>query len=157
MLNFSPSSQSFYDLNLEYLTVPEDLIEINPDQHEFLLEKINSGCYVFSNLTFSDPRPSPFHLWNGESWIDPRSPEEIAAYNRSLLPKLSKRQFALYMYDHKMYDQVMQAIEANPRFKIEYDSVSDIERLSPTISDMTALLGWTDEQVDQMWEHALTL
>ena len=104
------------------------------------------------------PRLSQFHtVWNGSKWIDSRTLEEIAAYNRSLLPRLSKRQFALYLYDHGMYDQVMGAINANPRFKIEYDSVSDIERLSPMVSDITTLLGWTDEQVDQMWEQASTL
>ena len=100
-------------------------------------------------------KPIEFGEWNGSEWIDTRTAEEIAAYNRSLLQKLSKRQFALYLYDHDMYDQVMQAIEANPRFKIEYDSVSDIERLSPTVASMTALLGWTDDQVDQMWEQAI--
>lgn len=109
-------------------------------------------------IRHESPRLSQFHtVWNGSKWIDPRTLEEIAAYNRSLLPRLSKRQFALYLYDHGMYDQVMGAINANPRFKIEYDSVSDIERLSPTVSEMTALLGWTDEQVDQMWEQASTL
>lgn len=109
-------------------------------------------------IRHESPRLSQFHtVWNGSKWIDPRTLEEIAAYNRSLLPRLSKRQFALYLYDHNMYDQIMQAIEENPRFKIEYDSVSDIERLSPTVSEMTALLGWTDEQVDQMWSEALTL
>ena len=97
------------------------------------------------------------HEWNGSEWIDTRTAEEITAYNRSLFQKLSKRQFALYMYDHQMYDQVMQAIEANPRFKIEYDTVSDIERLSPTVSEMTSLLGWTEDQVDQMWNEALKL
>lgn len=100
---------------------------------------------------------STFETWTGFEWHDQRTVEEIAAYNRSLLPKLSKRQFSLYLYDHQMYDQVMQAIEANPRFKIEYDAVSDIERLSPTVSEMTLLLGWTEEQVDQMWTEALTL
>lgn len=100
---------------------------------------------------------SSFETWTGETWADQRTAEEIAAYNRSLFQKLSKRQFALYLYDHDMYDQVMQAIEANPRFKIEYDSVSDIERLSPTVSAMTTLLNWTEEQVDQMWTEALTL
>lgn len=83
--------------------------------------------------------------------------EEKAIFNRQLLPKLSKRQFALYVYDHQMYDQVMYAIEANPRFKIEYDTVSDIERLSPTVSEMTSLLGWSEEQVDVMWNEALKL
>lgn len=109
-------------------------------------------------LKTETPKLSKFHTeWNGSEWVDPRTPEEIEAYNRSLLPKLSKRQFALYLYDNKIYDQVMGAINANPRFKIEYDSVSDIERLSPTVSDMTALLGWADEQVDKMWSDALTL
>lgn len=101
------------------------------------------------------PKPTQFHTeWNGIEWVDNRAAEEIAAYNRSLLPRLSKRQFALYLYDHNMYDQIMQAIEENPRFKIEYDTVSNIERLSPTVAEMTSLFGWTEDQVDQMWEAA---
>lgn len=107
---------------------------------------------------FTELKPnSIFEKWKVVEWVDDRTKEEIAAHDRSLLPKISKRQFALYIYDHQMYDQVMQAIEANPRFKIEYDSVSDIERLSPTVAEMTSLLGWTEDQVDQMWEQALTL
>ncbi|MCA4779753.1 hypothetical protein IF090_08945 [Acinetobacter towneri] len=109
-------------------------------------------------LKLNTQKQSRFHTeWNGAEWIDSRTEEEIAAYNRSLLPKLSKRQFALYLYDNNMYDQVIQAIEANPRFKIEYDTVSEIERLSPTVAYMTTLLDLTEEQVDEMWEHALTL
>lgn len=107
---------------------------------------------------FTRLKPSnQFHEWNGTEWVDNRTSEEIATYSRSLLSKLSKRQFALYLYDNKMYDQVMGAINANPRFKIEYDSVSDIDRLSPTVSAMAVLLGWSDEQVDAMWQEALTL
>ena len=101
--------------------------------------------------------PSQFDTWNGEAWEDQRTKQEIDEYNRSLLPRLSKRQFALYLYDNEMYDEVMQAINANPRFKIEYDSVSDIERLSPTVAEMSSLLGWADEQVDKMWKEALSL
>lgn len=102
--------------------------------------------------------PSVYHYLEEDEWIISEDNAVILAQEkRSLLPKLSKRQFALYMYDHQMYDQVMQAIEANPRFKIEYDAVSDIERLSPTVSEMTALLGWTEDQVDQMWTEALNL
>lgn len=154
MVYFSETKQAFY---LEHNDSIENMIEIDDDQHFLLLELINSGCHVFSDLTASEPKPSQFHIWKNDGWIDERPQEEIEAYNRSLLPKISKRKFALYLFDHNMYDQVMQAIEANPRFKIEYDTVSDIERLSPTVSEMTALLGWTEEQVDQMWEQALTL
>lgn len=157
MIKFSFNNQAFYDIDLDYPELPNDLIDIDESQYSKLLTALNSNCIIFNDLTFSEPKPSPFHEWSGSEWIDPRTLEEIAAYNRSLLPRLSKRQFALYLYDHNMYDQIMQAIEENPRFKIEYDSVSDIERLSPTVSEMTALLGWTDEQVDQMWEQASTL
>ncbi|ATO20001.1 hypothetical protein BS636_10215 [Acinetobacter sp. LoGeW2-3] len=157
MIKFSEQEQAFFDTDLLYAELPTDLVEVSEEQHSLLLEKINQGCHVFKNLNVSEPPPSPFHEWQSNKWIDLRTPEEIASYNRSLLPKLSKRQFALYLYDHDMYDQVMQAIEANPRFKIEYDSVSDIERLSPTVAEITLLLGWTEEQVDQMWEQALAL
>ncbi len=157
MIKFSIINQAFYDSDLNYSDLPNDLIEVTDAQHLNLLEYINSGCFIFSDLTHSDPKPSQFHEWNDGNWIDPRTAEEITTYNRSLLPKLSKRQFALYMYDHQMYDQVMQAIESDPRFKIEYDAVSDIERLSPTVLAMTSLLGWTDEQIDVMWVEALTL
>lgn len=138
---------------------------------EYVTDKRGAIVYSTANKTesdvnylgeikegFTEIKPtSVFDIWNGTEWVDPRTAEEIAAYKRSLFQKLSKRQFALYMYDHQMYDQVMQAIEANPRLKIEYDAVSDIERLSPTVSEMTSLLGWTDAQVDQMWAEALTL
>ena len=157
MIKFSYKNQSFYDVELNYPELPDDLVEVTDEQHQELLRALNSGCVVFSDLTVSNPKPSQFHTWNGIAWTDPRTAEEITAYNRSLLPVLPKRQFALYLYDHQKYDQVMQAIEADPRFKIEYDSVSNIERLSPTVSAMTVSLGLTDEQVDQMWQQALTL
>lgn len=101
--------------------------------------------------------PIEFSFWDGSVWVDNRTPEQIAEYDRSLLPVLTKRQFALYLYDSNQYEAVMSAINANPRFKIEYDSVSDIDRLSPTVSVMQSLLGWTNEQVDSMWEQAITL
>ena len=157
MIKFSLKNKAFYDSELNYTDLPNDLVEITENQYIELLSALNSGCIVFSDLTVSAPKPSQFHEWNGSEWIDTRTAEEIAAYNRSLFQKLSKRQFALYLFDHGMYDQVMQAIEANPRFKIEYDTVSDIERLSPTVAYMTTLLDLTEEQVDEMWEQALTL
>ncbi len=102
--------------------------------------------------------PSKYHVLEDGVWTISSDDElRMAQEKRALFAKLSKRQFALYMYDNNMYDQVMQAIEANPRFKIEYDAVSDIERLSPTVLEMTLLLDWTEDQVDQMWAEALKL
>jgi hypothetical protein len=93
-------------------------------------------------------------LINPEKYL---SNEDKVLILRQRLPKLSKRQFSLYLYDNDVYDQVMAAITTNPRFKIEFDTVADIERLSPTVSDMSILLGWTDEKIDEMWEQAMLL
>lgn len=82
--------------------------------------------------------------------------EKRAAYLASL-PNLSKRQFNLYLYDNQKLDDVNNLLANNPRFKIEFDSTDTIVRTSSTVDAMITLLGWTDEQVDVMWEEALTL
>lgn len=82
--------------------------------------------------------------------------EKRAAYLASL-PNLSKRQFNLYLYDNQRLDDVNNLLANNPRFKIEFDSTDTIVRTSSTVDAMITLLGWTNEQVDSMWEEALTL
>lgn len=78
MIYFSQSKQSFYDLNLEYIELPDDLIEIKEEQHFDLLHKISSGHYVFSDLTSSEPKPSPYHEMNitKKKWEDNRTLEK---------------------------------------------------------------------------------
>jgi len=103
-----------------------------------------------------------FDTWNGEAWEDQRTPAEIAEYERSLLPRLTKRQFALQLNsiqvsETTMYKQTLALIAQDEIAQIEWDTVSYIERLSPTVISMTAALGLTDEEVDQMWREALSL
>ena len=98
-----------------------------------------------------------YHVWNGSAWVDNRTAEEIAEYDRSLLQPLTKRQFALYLYDLGLYDQVMDALNADMRFKIELETVATVERNSPTVAAMGQLLGWDDATIDKKWEEALTL
>lgn len=157
MIKFSEKKQTHYDVSLNYPDLPDDLVDVNDEQHQENLKALNSGYHVFSDFSLSEQRPSSFHKWLDGAWVDNRTDTEITEYNRSILPKISKRQFSLYLFDNNKYDEVMTAINANPRFKIEFDTVADIERLSPTVSAMTALLGWTDQQVDTMWTEALEL
>lgn len=157
MIKFSPKNQTFYDLELNYPELPNDLIEVTSEQHYALLDKINSGCIVFSDLTASPPRPDQFHTWNGTTWVDTRTDEEKRAAYLVTVPVLTKRQFNLYMYDNGHIAEIEAIFAANPRAKIEFDSVRDIERTHPTTLSMIAALGWTDEQVDQMWQQALTI
>ena len=86
--------------------------------------------------------------------IDEQRKNEIT---KSRLAPLSKRRFNLFMFDSGLTDQINALFVDNPREKIEFDSAGDIERNSPTVQAMILALGWTDEQVDSMWEKALTL
>lgn len=82
--------------------------------------------------------------------------EKSAAYIASL-SALTKRQFNLYLYDNNKLDEVNTLLGENPRAKIEFDSTDKIERTSSTVTAMITALGWTDDEVNTMWQEALTL
>lgn len=157
MINFSVSNQAFYDLSFKYPELPNDLIEISHGQHLILLDAINRNCIVFNDLTFSTPMPSQFHEWSGTAWVDNRTEEEKLTYKRSRLPALTKRQFSLYLFDIGKYNEVMDALNANPRFKIEFDTVATIERSSSTVAAMGQILGWDNLMIDEKWREASKL
>ena len=81
MINFSVDKQAFYDTSLNYKHLPDDLVEITAEQHIELLNALNSNCIIFDDLTYSEPKPSQFHEWNGTDWIDPRTEEENSLIN----------------------------------------------------------------------------
>ena len=49
---------------------------IKEDAHKKLNKALNSGCIIFSDLTYSSPQPTAHHNWDGENWIDARTEEE---------------------------------------------------------------------------------
>ena len=88
--------------------------------------------------------------------------ERYAAYQSSLHP-LTRRQFKLTLLENGLLDQIENSISAieddktRARIQIEYTEATEFHRTSDSVAYMCQLLGLTDEQVDQMWEHALTL
>lgn len=156
-LSFSPQIQAFYGPSLDYPELPSDLIEVTEEQHLKLLNAINAGCIIFGDLSLSTPKPSLFHKWDGSNWIDSRTQEEQLAYKRTMIPKITKRQFWLTMYDHQMKVQVEALFQSDERAKIEFESVDKIERLSPTVLAMEAVLGLSTVRIDELWDYALTL
>ena len=99
----------------------------------------------------------PIESWvltNGEIKVNPH---KLIEFNRLNLQQLTKRQFSLYLYDIGKYEQVMDALNANPRFKIEFETVSIIERNSPTVTAMGQILVWDDLTIDEKWNEALKL
>ncbi|MEJ5137271.1 MULTISPECIES: hypothetical protein [Acinetobacter] len=163
MLNFSQKTQSFYDLNIDYSELPSDLVEITEEQHTGLLQKLNEGCHVFADLTYSEPRPTHFHIWSRGQWVDKRtSTEKRADYLNTLRP-LTRRQFKLALLENNLLEKVESTIENIPdlslrkRFQIEYTESDEFQRQSESVIAMCNLLELKDEEVDILWQQAMTL
>jgi hypothetical protein len=164
MIEFSPSKQAFYDLTFDYEILPEDLIEIPHELHFELLEKINSGCIVFADLSCSEPRPTPYHQWNGSSWVDNRTAEEKEAERLKQFTPLTRYQFfrALLEHGYKSADieARIQTIEDEYQRELVllgWQSATNFVRTDESVLLMQNMLGWTDAQVEQMWTYAMNL
>ena len=115
-------------------------------------------------LKHETPKPTKFHTeWNGTEWIDIRTEEEKLAYNRSIMPSLSRRQFKLALLENGLLKTVEQMIESiedptiKARIQIEYSESERFERSNESVQYMLGVLNLTSDQVDEMWHFAMTL
>ena len=164
MIHFSYKKQSFYDVELNYTDLPDDLIEVSSEQHYILLEKINNGCHIFSDLSVSAPRPSSFHLWQNGKWMDSRTPDQIQENELKALTPLTRRQFRMVLvlngYDLDEIKAQILAIEDTQTRQltlVEWEDATTFERDNASLVMMAGLLGLNDDQVNAMWKQALTL
>ena len=160
MVFFSPLAQAFYLTNESI----SDGIEIEDTVHFELLEKINNGFHIFADLTSSTQKPSPFHTWSGTDWVDNRTAEEVEAERIKQFTPLTRYQFfrALLESGYKSADieAQIQTIEDDYQRELVllgWQSATNFVRTDESVLLMQNILSLTDEQVDQMWEHALTL
>lgn len=164
MIKLSIKNQSFYDAELSYLDLPSDLIEITDDQHTELLSALNSGCVIFSDLTYSESKPSQFHEWINGGWIDPRTEDEKLTYKRSQYPKLTRYQFLRCLLENgfKASDIESQILKIEDEMTREltllgFKEATNFVRTDESILAMQSVLGFSDENVDELWEYALKL
>lgn len=164
MIKFSLSKQAFYDATLSYQNLPDDLVEVNNLQHQEILNALNHGCIIFSDLTFSKIRPSQFHEWNGTDWLDSRTNEEKLAYKRSKYPSLTRYQFLRCLLEngYKSSNIEAQILTIEDEFTREltllgFKEATNFVRTDDSILAMQSVLNFSDEQVDAMWEQALGL
>lgn len=76
---FSKNESTFYDDMIhDHAIIPIEAIEISRDMHIKLLKALNTGCVIKDDLTYSPPKPSEHHYWNGYDWI-----EDIEAKNEA--------------------------------------------------------------------------
>jgi hypothetical protein len=68
MIYYSHSAQAFFDDQIHSAAqIPEDAQAIDAQQHQALLDALNTGAHIADDLTVI-PRPSPAHTWDGKGW-----------------------------------------------------------------------------------------
>ncbi len=160
MIKFSELTQSFYDDQLNYESLPEDVVDVTHEQHIYLLSKLNTGHYVFSNLQCSTQRPSSYHKLNGKKWVDQRSDDQIKADKLKQLSPISRYQFKLALLEKNWLKKLETAIDGiedeilRARVQIEYSEVDKIRIDSRATIKMLELLNLDEDQVIEFWEFA---
>jgi hypothetical protein len=164
MIKFSESRQAFYETDFDYPDLPGDLVPVATGElHLLLVDKINSGCRVFSDLSFSEPKPTPYCVWEDGAWYDPETEEEKNQRYLASLRPLTRRQFMLVLIEHDLDESIEGLIDSIPdvktrkQIKVEYKESTTFERLSPSVLQMCDLLQLTEQQINEMWELGLTL
>ena len=68
MIYYSHSAQAFFDDQIHSAAqIPEDAQAIDAQQHQALLDALNTGAHIADDLTVI-PRSSPAHTWDGKGW-----------------------------------------------------------------------------------------
>ena len=80
---YSKSNQAFYDDTI-HATLPNDALEISPEQHAALLAGQSNGQVIMPGKdgkpVLADPAPCPSSTWDGEQWhIDPECAARLKA------------------------------------------------------------------------------
>ena len=85
------------------------------------------------------------------------SDEEKAYLNRERMPQLTPIEFDIKLVGAGLYDQVQELIQSDIKLRIAYTRATFFSRTDPFIDQARIALGLTDEQVDMIWEQAITL
>lgn len=85
------------------------------------------------------------------------SDEEKAQLNRERMPTLTPIEFDIKLNNAGLYDAVQDLIKDNFEMRIAYNRATFFSRTASFVDQARISLGLTDDQVDAMWEQAITL
>ena len=154
--------------------VQEGFIAVFEDTHWNVVEN-NYGTVVYSTSTkqptvvdyfgevnegYTKLVPTEFDSWTGSCWEDLRTDEEkYAVYLTSLTRRQFRRTLVLNGFDLEAIKQTIGTIEDQQERQlalIDWEDATTFERTNPTVELMVQLLGLTEDQVNTMWQEALT-
>ena len=162
---FSIQDQLF-NMGFDEQEIDKNYTQVDKETYELFFSKVSSGCMVLSieDQAFSPPKPSLTHTWNGDDWVDSRTPEQIQEIELKALTPLTRRQFRMVLvlngYDlDEIKAQILaiENIQTRQLTLVEWEDGNTFERTSSSLGMMANLLGLTDDQVNAMWKQALTL
>ena len=85
------------------------------------------------------------------------SDEEKVQLNRERMPILTPIEFDIKLNNAGLYDVVQELIKDKFELRIAYNRATFFSRTASFVDQARIALGLTDEQVDEIWEQALTL
>ena len=111
----------------------------------------------FDHITLENPPTEPNETWyieNGEIKIDQ---QKLIEFNRKNMPTLTPIEFDIKLNNAGLYDAVQELIKDNFEMRIAYSRATFFSRVDPFVIQAGEALGLTNEQVDMIWEQAITL
>lgn len=120
-------------------TIPSNAVEVSEAIWKQRLDDSSLNCYENGKLV--------------KKYI--RTAEEIAEYEKSLIPKtITLRQARLYLLSIGLLDDLENIISQNRAYQIEWEYANSIERESPLVKILGQTLNLNDEQIDNMFMEA---
>lgn len=123
--------------------------DINPN--------IPKGCLEITNEQWQEALSINANWYENGKFIvkDLRTPEEIEAYEKSLIPKtITLRQARLYLLSIELLDDLENIISQNRAYQIEWEYANQIERESPLVKILGQTLNLDDTAIDDMFMEA---
>ena len=126
--------------------------KLNNEVYAFEADGSQDECITEHMVKMSDDEVDR-HV-NPEKYL---SDIEKAQLNRERMPALTPIEFDIKLNSAGLYDTVQDLIKDNFEMRIAYNRATFFSRTDPFIDQAQLALGLTDEQVDAIWEQALTL
>lgn len=130
------------------------------DQSEIKVEYVGEIKDGFTELKPT----SIFDTWNGSTWVDNRTAEEVVEYQRSQYPSLTRYQFKRCLLEngYKSSDIESQILRIKDEMTQEltllgFKEATNFVRTDDSILAMQSVLGLSNEKVDELWEYAMEL
>ena len=130
-----------------YKLITEELGVFYIENEEFFAKLLQDGARLMTEEEV-DRHENP------EKYL---SDEERAQLNRERMSTLTPIEFDIKLNSAGLYDTVQELIKDKFELRIAYNRATFFSRTDPFIDQARIALGLTDEQVDAMWEQAITL